>query len=462
MSKTPRERARERLHDGPMFAALFHIGWPVLLASIANALSSSVILFWLSYFLGSGGLSSQTVLGPIRMVVVWINFALSAGMSVAVGRAVGSGDRTGMAAVTNASMMAAVLNGALAGIALLGLPWVLSALAGPLADDASVRAYVVPWLVSLPFLALSQILIEAVNATGRTTFGLIRNIANLVLLALLVPAFIHLLGLGTGGAPAAQGVASLLLALWIGRALFRRDDAAGIGAFEVSLRAFFDLSAWREMLAVGLPAQLGRIAYFLAQGVLIRIVARDGQSSVAGYGVAENILFYALMVTLALSRAAGIFLAQAIGAGLRGRALSCIKHTLAIAAASGLVFVAALSAAPLAIRLYTSDAAVIDAAKRAIQLMGPGLLVTGVNQCLLAAYTSAKRTKAPGAAFVVCEILGVVYASTFQGAGLEAAAGAFSFSAVLETMILGLLFRRSFTSALPPTDAVDLAPRRSA
>src|SRR5205085_5004136 len=107
----------------------------------------------------------------------------------------------------------------------------------------------------------------------------------------LAPLFMDVLGTGIAGAGLAQGVSALGLSVVIWFALVRRRESLGMG--ELGVKAFaVRWPVWREILGIGLPVQIGRIAQFVSQWILVHLVMRDGEARVAGYGIAGVFLLF--------------------------------------------------------------------------------------------------------------------------------------------------------------------------
>jgi Na+-driven multidrug efflux pump len=110
------------------------------------------------------------------------------------------------------------------------------------------------------------------------------------------------------------------------------------------------LASWRQILYIGLPTAGTRIIIPLGMGVITRMIAAYGSESVAGYGVASRIEFFAMTVIYALSSVLGPFVGQNWGARQKNRVITGIRfsHQLSLAWGFFLLIVFICLAKPIA------------------------------------------------------------------------------------------------------------------
>jgi Na+-driven multidrug efflux pump len=244
-------------------------------------------------------------------------------------------------------------------------------------------------------------------------------VVNLACTAALVPALMEL-GMGVAGGPVAQGFAALGLgvALWL--ALVRRRGALRLG--ELGTGAWrIRVPLWREVLGIGLPVQVGRVAMFAAQLILVLRVARDSRAHVAGYGVATALFLFGVTTTLALAQAGGILIGQSLGAGLVDRARRTMRVTLVTGWALMVVFVVATVFDRPVIALFTSDPAVADAAAHALSILRWAAPGVATWQILLAAFAAHRATVRASLLILAGEAIGLAVALALPGPRLDAA-----------------------------------------
>jgi Na+-driven multidrug efflux pump len=398
--------------------------------------------FWLGRLVGQNGLVVDSLFSPFSLFVAWCFGSTAAGASVLVSRSVGASDGRGLS-IAAASTSLTFVGWAIVAIVLVPVsPWLAGVLAGDLPVDRSMLQFLLGWLlVSLPASSVVNVLFEVANSTGATKFNLVRTVIDLALIAALVPLLIEPAGLGIAGAPIAAGIGAigLSIAMWV--ALVRGRSKLALGERGHSTwRTRWTL--WKEILAIGVPLQVGRIAMFVAEMILVRLIIRDGEANVAGYGIAGVLLMFAATVTFAIAQAGGILIGQSLGAGLHARARSAIRATLFGACLVMALFIALTVFDRPLIEVFTSERAIADATEQALALMRWGFLGVATWQVLLAVFGAYRATVKAGILAVIGEAFGVVLAFLLPGSRLEAVCTAFIAANALKALLLLSLLAR--------------------
>jgi Na+-driven multidrug efflux pump len=419
--------------------AIISLSWPIALSNELGVLTGSLTLFWLGRLVGDTGLVIDALFAPLAFLVGCCFGLTCSGASVLVSRSVGANDRRGMSITAGALTLLLVLWLVCMAIAAPATQWIAGALTGDLGISAPMSRYFLGFLLfALPASMAGSLLMEVVNGTGATKFNLVRIVIDLAALALLTPVLIGVLGLGLVGAQIAAGIAPLGLSVVLWSALVRRRDKLALGELQ---RGDWGVrwSLWREIVGIGLPMQMGRIAMYLAQLVLIRLVVRDGAASVAGYGIACLFIFFGAMATLGFARGTGIVVGQALGAGLNDRAARAVPIGLIIGLCIALVYVGLTCFARPLIELFSSSPAIVDAAEHALGIMRWGLLAGGSWQVMLSCFAAHRATVRAGLLMIVGEACGLVVALMWRGSFLDAVSAAFIVANVTKAGLLGAL-----------------------
>jgi len=177
---------------------------------------------------------------------------------------------------------------------------------------------------------------------------------------------------------------------------------------------------WRALLGIGLPVQVGRIAMFATQLILVQRVARDGPARVAGYGIAGALLLFGTMATLALAQGGAILIGQSLGAGHLDRARLGVRWTLLAGWGVMAAFVVATGFDRPIIGLFTSDRGIADAAAHALAILRWSGLGIAAWQILLACFAAHRATVRASLLIIAGELVGLVVALALPGAYLDA------------------------------------------
>jgi Na+-driven multidrug efflux pump len=427
---------RKLVLEAPLGRAIWSLAWPIAISNELAILSLGVLLFWLGRLIGEPGLAVEALLRPFTLLVAWLFGATSVGASVLVSRSVGADDGKGMSIAAAGVALTGAMWLALSACVLAASPWLVDVLAGDLAVDQPLRQFLLAWLlVALPGLAIAEVLLDVANATGETRFNIVRVLVELAFTAALVPVLVETADIGIAGAPIAQGVAAIGLCVVLWMALMRKRTAFKLG--ELSAGAFgLRWSLWREIMAIGLPMQIARIAYFVAQLILLHRISREGEAMVAGYGIAGAWLLFGAMATLALAQAGGILVGQSLGAKLHDRARRGVRTTLLAGwLVMALFVVVTLFDRPI-IGLLTSDPAVADSAHRALSILRWAGFGIAAFQILLNAFGAYKATVRASVLLVGSEVVGLGVAFAWPGSNLDGACVAVLASNTLKGVLL--------------------------
>jgi Na+-driven multidrug efflux pump len=324
----------------------------------------------------------------------------------------------------------------LAAFALPISPWLAGVLSGDLPVQPTMWSFLLGWmLLALPAISIMELLLEVANATGATKFNLMRVVVDFAFRAALVPVLIRFAGFGIAGAPIADGIGAvgLIVVVWV--ALLRRRTALGLG--ELGPGAWrIRWATWKQILAIGLPPQLGRISMFAAELVLVRLVMRDGKTNVVGYGIAMTLLMIGGSATLALSQASSTLIGQALGAGLADRARGAIRTTLFGGTLIMALFIGATMFDRPVIELFTPDGAIVDAAEHALSILRWGLLGVATWQILLAVFAAYTRTVKASVIVILGEAVGLALACLLPGSRLDSVCISFIAASVFKAALL--------------------------
>jgi putative MATE family efflux protein len=406
----------------PIVATILRLSTPNMMAMLATA---AVAIAETAYvgLLGTAALAGMALVFPMVMLQQMMSAgAMGGGVSSAVSRALGAGD------VERARSLAfhTVLIGLAGGLGMT----VLFLLAGPAIyhllggrGEALGQALIYSNVVFAGALAiwLCNLLASVVRGMGNMAVPS----STLLAVAAIQIAVGGGLGLGIGPLPRlgmmgvglGQGVAYGLGALWLLRYL-----RSGKGRFVLPLTGVaprWDHAA--DILRVGTVAMMSSFQSVLTVLILTRLVARFGDEALAGYGIGSRLEFLLIPVTFAIGVSLVPMVGMAIGAGNapRARRAAWTGGFMAFAV-TGTVGLAGWLMPEAWARLFTSDPAVIEAARSYLVWAGPAFGFYGLGLCLYFAAQGAGRVFGPvlagTARLVVIAIGGWWLASTGQPA----------------------------------------------
>jgi Na+-driven multidrug efflux pump len=437
---------RDFVLNAPVGRALWSLAWPIALSNELSSLSISILVFWYGRLLGETGLVVESLFRPISSLVFWFFASASVGASVLVSRSVGAKDGRGMSIAVGSVTLTLALWVVVAVVAAPLSGWLADALSGDVPIERPMLQFLLGWLlVALPIMSVGEVLLDVANATGATRFNLVRVLVDLAVMAALVPIMVTVMGIA--GGPVAEGGAVLVLVVVVWYALHRRRAELALG--ELEPRAWrIRWEMWREVLSVGLPMQLGRMAVLGSQVILVQRVMRDGAASVAGYGIALALLLFGVQATLGLAQASGILIGQSLGAGLHERARRGARTALLLGWLVISVFVGVTMFSGPIIGMFTSDPAIAAEAERALSIIRWASFGIATFQILLASFAAHRATVRASLLLVGGEVFGLVVAFSLPGSHLDAVCYSFVAASFLKAaFMLWLLAARTIERA---------------
>jgi putative MATE family efflux protein len=309
------------LATAPILPTLLRLAAPNVLAMVMSVLVGIAETKYVGV-LGTTPLAAMAVVFPFAMLVQMMSGgAMGGGVSSAVSRALGAGDRTRARLLAWHALIVGGLAGLLTTAVFLGVGPTLFALLGAqgevltLAQGYAAVLFSGAWLVWL-LNTLASIL--------RGTGDMRVPSATLLACALLQILIGGTLGLGLGPLPRwgmpgvalgqliANGVGVLFLLWWLrsGRARLRLE-ASG---FSVRREMFTDI------LKVGALACLSPTQSVITVLIMTGLIAPLGVAPLAGYGIGQRLEFMLVPIAFGIGVAAVPMVGMAVGAGDIARA----------------------------------------------------------------------------------------------------------------------------------------------
>jgi putative MATE family efflux protein len=371
--------------------AVLKLSGPMIVALMIQAAYSLVNAVWVAG-LGPTALAAVGFVSPIFMVVIGISNGLGAGVSSAISRRIGAGDKAGADATAAHAIVLVIAVSALLTASLLGLagPILVAMGAGSTLGLALEYGNIVfAGSILAVFSAMAFAILRGEGDTKRTMYAMA---AGSLVNAVLDPVLIYWAGLGVAGAAWGTVFSMFLVSLVQLYWMFIKKDTY----VSISRRGFcLCRNIMADILQVGIPASIEFLFYSIDAVIINAMLVRvSGTDAVAVYTAGWRVIFVALVPLIAIATAEISVAGAAFGAR-RYESLSVIhsystKLGLAIGAATAIV---TGLLAPQITALFTFSA---DSAH-----LAPALVSFMHAMCLFYPFVSP----------------GIMSASFFQGAG---------------------------------------------
>ncbi len=296
-----------------------------------------------AYFVSLLGTQPLAALGfafPILMLMISTGIGLSAGVSACTARAIGKNDNSSDRAFANHGLWLAAIIGSILGALILLLHNVIFSTLGasePIRD--MLIAPMVFAILSMVALIITMSGMGALRGRGETGGPGVAMVTVALVNMALDPILIFGLGpipaLGLTGSMVATFVARLTGLAMILYLLHRKNILGG------SQQQSFAEST-KKLLHVGLPASIANVIIPVGTAVITAIIARYGESAIAGFSVATRLETVFLVPFYALSGVVGPFMGQNYAACKSDRMTQALKQLLYTSLLLGFILMLAI------------------------------------------------------------------------------------------------------------------------
>jgi putative MATE family efflux protein len=393
----PLATSANSLLTSPILPTLLKLAIPNTVAMFGTAL---VAVAETSYIgrLGTVPLAAIALVFPFIMLTQMMSAgAMGGGVSSAISRALGAGNRDRAAILALHAAMIGACGGIFFTVMMLAFGRAFfSALGGRggVLDEASSYSQV------LFSGAISIWLVNTLASVVRGTGDM--RIPSLTLIGVAACQILvgGTLGLGLFGAPrfGMAGVASGQLAAYtLGAAFLVWYLVSGRSQLSLNFSAFrFERGMFFDILKVGAVSCLSPLQTVLTILIFTKIIAGFGTETLAGYGMGSRLEFLLVPIAFAFGVASVPMVGMAIGAGLVTRARQVAWTAGAASALTvGLIGLVVALKPALWVSLFTSDPGVTAAASSYFAWAGPAFGFFGLGVCLYFSSQGAAKVWGP-------------------------------------------------------------------
>ncbi|MCU0631862.1 MAG: MATE family efflux transporter [Methanolinea sp.] len=314
-AEKPHTRAITRgvsLLTGDPKTAIWKLSGHMMVAMLLMSLYNLADAVWVAG-MGAGALAAVGFITPLFMIFIGLGNGIGAGVSSAVARHIGSGDRAGADNAACHGLIISLIISAVMTVPLVLFAEPVAALLGAGEVTSLTAEYgriVFSGTVFILFNTIAYAILRGEGDTRRTMYAMG---ASSLLNVILDPLLIYGAGLGIAGAAIATVISMALVSVVILYWFFVKKDTY----LAISPRIFIpERETTRDILRVGLPASveylLMAIIGILVNGVLVLVAGTD---AVAVYTSGWRLVMFAVIPDIAISTT----LISVIGSAYGGR-----------------------------------------------------------------------------------------------------------------------------------------------
>lgn len=375
--------------SGPILAPLIRFALPLMLSLLLQAFYGGVDLAVVGHFSPTASVSAVATGSQVMQSITSILTGLTMGVTVLVGKAMGSGDPTRAGQVVRSQIrLFTVVALLLTGLMLLLAPQAAQLMNVPQAAMSEAVVYIRICSAGIVFITayngISGVFRGVGNSRSPFLFVLIACLMNVALDVLFVGVF-HLHAAGAA------------LATIIAQAT---SVAFSLGYIRLNPLPFSIPVPWRRqqraagaILKVGSPIALQDFLTNLSFLIITSIVNSLGLIASAGVGIAEKLFIFLALVPMSFMSALSTFVAQNMGAGNPKRANRALMLATRISLCVGVVmFLLTFFWGRGLASIFDRDPAVLDAAAGYLRGSSWEYLMVAVVFCFLGYFNGREHT----------------------------------------------------------------------
>jgi putative MATE family efflux protein len=431
--------AKNALVDGPILRTLLWLAWPNIIALSAG---TCVVIAETSYIgrLGTESLAAMALVFPFVILTMTMSGgAMGGGVSSAIARALGAGDRDRASALAaHALLIGGCFGLTFMLVMLIFGPALLELLGGRGNVLARAIGYVQIFFGGAILIWLMNTLAAILRGTGNM------KLPSLIVLTSAICQIVlgGILGLGLGPVPqfGMRGVAAgSLIAYATGAAIMAWYIFSGrarvtpvVSGLRIRRDMFFDI------LKVGAVACFSPLQSVLTITIFTHMLAQFGTEILAGYGIGARLEFMLTSLAFAVGIASVPMIGMAIGAGriARGRRIAMIAGCVSFVSV-GLVGTLIAIFPNLWVDIFTHDPGVRAASRQYLATAAPMYAFIGLSISMY--FSSQGAAKVLGPVLAQTARLVFVAGGGFWLSTHDATAGNFFVLAAASMVVLGVL-----------------------
>ncbi|MDR1640731.1 MAG: MATE family efflux transporter [Clostridiales bacterium] len=355
--------------SGGILGQLVSFAVPLMLGSLLQQLYNAFDAMVVGNYVSKEALAAVGASGPLINMIIAFAVGLFGGASSLIGRFFGGRDYKGLQTALHTTFVLSLIMAVILTFVGIGsAEWILTAMGMP--DDIipSATSY-----LRIYFIGLAALFVYNAGATMLTALGDSRRPLYFLMMSTVLNIvgdlfFVLVLDMGIEGVAWSTVIAEIVSAVMVVGVFMRAQGPSRLWPKKLRI----DPGMLKNIVGIGLPGGIqGTIVSF--SNVLVQAYINGlGSVAVAGFSAAQKLDGFVGLPVQTMSLACATFVAQNLGARQVARARKGVRHSLLIGAvASFVIAMTAVFFAKQALRIFTPEAAVLDAGAQFMRVMTP-------------------------------------------------------------------------------------------
>jgi putative MATE family efflux protein len=347
---------------------LFTLTMPAFFGMLVQTLYNVVNTMFLGHAVGSLAIAGTTIVFPVQMMVMGIGMMVGMGGTSLISRSLGSGDnKKAERTLGNGITCTVILAIAITAILLPNVNGFLRLIGASEEVLPYARPYLLIIIGGTLFNLVGMALLNFIRAEGNARVPMIANIAGAVINFVLDWIFILSLDMGVVGAALGTVIAQFLVFFYL--AYYYWSNSSYLKFRKINLR--LDKTVLKPMFSIGISSFVQTVAGSASAMFLMNtVISYGGDIYLSAFGIIQRVMMFATMPAMVLGQGAQPILGFNYGA----KRYSLVIKTFKMAAFYSTIFSAAAFLVLIfipewIIRVFTSDAALIEAGAHASKLV---------------------------------------------------------------------------------------------
>ena len=358
---------QELFEKAPVSKAYFKMALPVVMSMLVSLVYNMVDTWFIAQTQDTALVAGVSLCAPMFTLMVAMGDIFGLGGSSLLSRLLGKGEEQRVRHVSAFCCYGALLWGILVGAVMLLLRTPILTLLGAKSDTMdSATAYYNYLALGAPAVIFTLVPSNILRTEGMAMASMVGSVTGALVNIVLDPIFIFGLNMGAGGAALATVLSNVVSAVMFIVLLATRSKKLSMRLRDCSVQG----TELREILVIGFPASITNLMQSFAMMLTNRFLLPYGTENVAALGIALKVNMIVMLIMVGFAFGAQPLLGYNYGAGNRDRLREILKFDVLVQLVfSGVMTVLFLWLAPHIIRIFMSDAGVVQAGSRILRCM---------------------------------------------------------------------------------------------
>lgn len=390
----------------PVAKAYFKFALPVVFSMVISLVYNMVDTYFIAKTGNTNLVAGVAIGAPVFTLMIAVGDIFGLGGSSVISRLFGQQKDEDGKRLSVFCFYAALITGIVVTVVMLLCRTPILTFLGAKKDTFAYAKDYYTWIVlGAPFIIVSFTPANQLRTEGFSTASMIGSVIGAVVNIALDPIFISVLGYGAAGAAMATVIGNICTDLYYVWFLLKRSQRLSIHLKLLSISG----RELRNILAIGIPASITNIAQSFCVLVTNRYLVPYGTDKVAAMGIAMKVSMIAVLMMIGFAFGVQPLIGYNYGAKNMVRLRQTLRFSYIFECTFSLGMTVILwLAAPMLIRLFMNDAAVVSIGTPMLRRLILGLACYAFT--LVTTCTFQASGKALGAFILSISGQGIIYA----------------------------------------------------